>query len=131
MGYAGAGRAWQGPLEGIHDFNHSGTAIEVKDGCRIRQLAADFAPRSAETTGLSALTVARPRLQESASGTSLVDSVKEIRESINRDDPAALADFNERMIRAGYLEIDAAMYFEFRFALHDIAGMRWPAIFPA
>jgi len=122
MGYAGAVRAWQGPMQGIHDFNHSGTAIEVKtvvgagSWLRISRLA------QLETAGLSALVVARPRLQESANGISLVDLVKEIRESMIRDDPTALAEFNERMIRAGYLEIDAAMYSNFRFALHDI---RW------
>jgi len=33
------------------NFNHSGTAIEGEDGCRIRQLAADFAPRSAGDDG--------------------------------------------------------------------------------
>jgi hypothetical protein len=130
MGYAGAVRAWQGPLQGIHDFNHAGTAIEVKtvvgagSWLQISRLA------QLETTGLSALAVARPRLQESAVGTSLVDSVNEIRESMNRDDPAALAEFNERMIRAGYLEIDAAMYSNFRFALHDIRGYEVARDFP-
>ena len=80
MGYAGAVRAWLGPLQGIHDFNQAGTAIEVKtvvgsgNWLRISHLA------QLETTGLSALAVARPRLQESAIGTSLVDSVKNIRE---------------------------------------------------
>lgn len=122
MGYAGAVGAWQGPLQGIHDFNHAGIAIEVKtvlgpgSWLRISRLA------QLETTGLSALAMARPRLHESAIGTSLADSVKEIRDSIGRDDPAALAEFNERMIRAGYLEIDAAMYANSRFTLHDI---RW------
>lgn len=122
MGYAGAVRAWQGPLQGIHDFNHAGTAIEVKTvvGSGNWLQISRFA--QLETTGLSTLAVARPRLQESVSGISLVDSVNEFREAMNRDDPAALAEFNERMIRAGYLEIDAAMYSNFRFALHDI---RW------
>jgi hypothetical protein len=122
MGYTGAVGAWHGPLHGIHDFNHAGIAIEVKtvlglgSWLRISHLA------QLETTGLSALAVARPRLQESAIGTSLAELVKEIRDSMGRDDPAALDQFNERMIRAGYLEIDAAMYANSRFTLHDI---RW------
>src|SRR5437870_542293 len=55
-----------GPMQGIHDFNHAGTAIEVKtvvgsgNWLQISRLA------QLETTGLSALAVARPRIQESA-----------------------------------------------------------------
>jgi hypothetical protein len=130
MGHGGAVRAWRGPLQGIHDFHHAGTAIEVKtvvgagNWLRISRLA------QLETTGLSTLAVARPRLQESAIGLTLSDSVKEIRESIDRDDPAALAEFNERMIRAGYLEIDAAMYANFRVTLHDIGWYQVIRDFP-
>ena len=55
---------------------------------------------------------------------SLPDSVKEIRDEMDRSAPSALTEFNERMIRAGYLEIDAAMYSGFRFILHISAMVR-------
>jgi hypothetical protein len=122
MGYSAAVRAWHGPLEGIHDFNRAGNAIEVKTVAGTGSWLQISRLTQLETEGLSTLVVARPRLQESASGSSLAELVKQIRESIDRDDPATLVEFNERMIRAGYLEINAEMYSTLRFALHDI---RW------
>jgi hypothetical protein len=122
LGYSAAVDAWQGPMNGLHDFSRRGIAIEVKtvlgpgNWLQISRLS------QLDSTGLSALAVARPRLQESANGTSLSDSVLELRGAMQAVEPPALAEFNGRMIRAGYLEIDAPMYENFRFVVHDL---RW------
>jgi hypothetical protein len=83
-----------------------------------------------DSTGLSALAVARPRLQESANGTSLSDSVMELRRAMQAAEPSALAEFNERIIRAGYLEIDAPMYESCCVVLHDLHWFLVSAYFP-
>lgn len=120
LGYPAAVNAWQGPLHGIHDFTGSGVGIEVKTVLGTGNWLHISHFSQLETTGMSVLAVARPRLQESASGTSLVDSVKEIRNEMDLAAPGILAEFNERMIRAGYLEIDAPMYSSLRYTLHDL-----------
>ena len=83
-----------------------------------------------ETKGISVLALARPRLQESASGTSLADTVKEIRDEMDRSAPSALTEFNERMMRAGYIEIDAPMYSGLRYILHSLQWFGVSAGFP-
>lgn len=130
LGYLAAVNAWQGPLHGIHDFTGSGVGIEVKTVLGTGTWLQISRFSQLETTAMSVLAVARPRLQESTSGTSLVDSVKEIRDEIDRSAPSALGEFNERMIRAGYLEIDAPMYSGLRYILHDLQWFGVTAGFP-
>ena len=120
LGYPAAVNAWQGPLHGIHDFTKSGVGIEVKTVLGTGNSLHISSFSQLETMGISVLAVARPRLQESANGTSLADLVNELRGEINRSVPSALAEFNEKMIRAGYLEIDAPMYVGLRYMLHDL-----------
>jgi hypothetical protein len=129
LGYPAAVHAWQGPLQGVHDFSRAGIAIEVKTvvGAGNWLHISHFA--QLETHGISALAIARPRLQETENGTHLAETVKGIREEV-LSMPATLSDFNEKMIRAGYLEIDTAMYDSFRFKLHDICWFRVTPGFP-
>jgi Putative PD-(D/E)XK family member, (DUF4420) len=130
LGYPAAIHAWQGPLQGIHDFNLGGVAIEVKTvvGAGNWLHISHFVQLETKV-GISVLALARPRLQESLNGTSLADTVKEIRDEIHSI-PAALAEFNEKIIRAGYLEIDSAMYTSFRCMLQDLCWFKVAPGFP-
>jgi hypothetical protein len=120
LGYSAAVDAWQGPINGLHDFSRRGVAIEVKTVLGAGNWLQISHFSQLDSTGLSALAVARPRLQESANGTSLSDSVMELRGAMQAAEPSALAEFDERMIRAGYLEIDVPMYENCCFVLHDL-----------
>jgi hypothetical protein len=130
LGYSAAVDAWKGPLKGLHDFSRCGIAIEVKTVLGAGSWLQISRFSQLDSTGLSALAVARPRLQESANGTSLADSVKELRGAMQAAEPSILAEFNERVIRAGYLEIDAPIYENFRFVLHDLCWFEVSAGFP-
>jgi hypothetical protein len=130
LGYSAAVDAWQGPMNGLHDFSRRGIAIEVKTVLGAGNWLQISRFSQLDSTGFSALAVARPRLRESANGTSLVESVKEIRAAMQAAAPSILAEFNERMIRAGYLEIDAPMYEDFRFVLDDLRWFGVSAEFP-
>lgn len=130
LGYAAAVDAWQGPIDGIHDFSRAGVAIEVKTALGVGNWLRISRFSQLDTAGLSTLAVARPRLQEAANGASLAASVKQLREAISASEPFVLARFNERMIRTGYLEIDEPMYAGFRFVLHDLHWYGVSAAFP-
>jgi hypothetical protein len=130
LGYSAAVDAWQGPMNGLHDFSRRGTAIEVKTVLGAGNWLQISRFSQLDSTGLFALAIARPRLQEGANGTSLTESIRELRAAILAAEPAILAEFNERIMRAGYLEIDAPMYETFRFLLHDLRWFGVSAEFP-
>jgi hypothetical protein len=108
--YALATDAWQGPLEGLHDFIRDGSAIEVKSvlgtGTHIHVSRLD----QLETDGLSNLTIVRPRFRLGPDGRSLPQTVNALRSDIAAADPGALAPFDEKLLMAGYLGIDEPLY---------------------
>jgi hypothetical protein len=122
IGFAQAIEAWQGPLDGIHDFSRLGVAIEVKTVLGTGNLLQISHLGQLESIGLSSLAIARARLREDRNGKSLPSTVIEVRDDIIRSAPAALSVFNERLMRAGYLELDAALYDGSSLLLHEIYG---------
>jgi hypothetical protein len=130
IGYADAIEAWQGPLDGIHDFNKLGLAIEVKGTGGVGGLLRISRLDQLETAGLSGLTIVRLRLREDRHGKSLPDVVLEIRIEVGRSTPLAVSSFNERLIRAGYLDLDARLYDGSRFVIDDLYGFAVASGFP-
>jgi hypothetical protein len=108
--YPCAVEAWKGPLDGLHDFSESGVAIEVKSvlgpGTHLQISRFD----QLETDGLSCLIVARPRFREGTDGKSLSQHVLEVRNEIRKSSPGIVSEFDERLLRAGYLDADAPKY---------------------
>lgn len=98
--------AWQGPLDGLHDFNRLGLALEIKSvagiGSRIRISHLD----QLETQGLSQLILMRLQFRESQDGTTLTNLAGEIGDLISREAPHHRPDFDERLLRAGYARLD-------------------------
>ena len=130
IGYSRAIEGWRGPLDGIHDFSRLGVAIEVKTVLGIGHLLHISHLEQLESVGLSALVIARPRLREDPNGKSLSNLVAVIHDEIVRSAPAAVTDFNERLMRAGYLELDTTLYEGSRLVLHEIYGFDVAAGFP-
>lgn len=109
-GYPAAVRAWKGPANGIHDFEEMGTAIEVKSvlgiGTHIHISRID----QLEFAGLSRLVIARLRFRQGQDGQNLPSYVNSLRSDILSKEPVALADFDEKILKAGYLSIDERLY---------------------
>jgi hypothetical protein len=119
-GFAAAAAAWEGPTDGIHDFVQGGIAVEVKSALGIGTLLYVSHLDQLETAGLTRLTIARPRFRQGQDGTSLPEHVKILRTKITATSPGSLAVFDEKLLRAGYLDIDAPLYAETLFIRESI-----------
>jgi Putative PD-(D/E)XK family member, (DUF4420) len=110
IGHSAAVEAWKGPLDGIHDFVAEGCAIEVKSvlgiGTHLRISHID----QLEFDGLSSLAIARVRFRQGNDGKSLPSYVAIVRREIADASPAAVFEFEDRLLRAGYLDVDAQHY---------------------
>jgi Putative PD-(D/E)XK family member, (DUF4420) len=122
IGYSDVVEAWQGPLHGIHDFTLLGVAIEVKATLGVGSLLRISRLDQLESAGLSALVIARVRLREDGNGKSLCGAVLEIRNAIARSAPSALSVFNEKLMRAGYLDLDSRLYDGLSVVMQEIYG---------
>lgn len=102
--------AWQGPLDGVHDFVFGTGAIEVKTTVS----ASGFPATVGSLEQLDDLLV-RPiflagvKLAMNASGRTLPELVDELR-GMMFDDHAALSDFNIRLLHGGFFDIYADRY---------------------
>lgn len=109
-GHSSAVEAWKGPIDGIHDFVEGGTAIEVKSvlgiGTHIHISRID----QLEFSGLSSLTIARVRFRQGQDGKSLPSQVEGLRREIADVSPATVPEFEDRLLRAGYLDADTPLY---------------------
>lgn len=122
IGTANAVRAWQGPSDGLHDFHRAGTSIEVKTTSGIERRLAISTLDQLDTNAISRLVLARARLREAPGGKSLADVVEEVTTEVRTAAPSALADFENLLTRAGYLELDVDLYRSSRFEVHDMYG---------
>jgi hypothetical protein len=128
FGYLAAVDAWQGPLDGLHDFEALGIAIEVKSVLGIGTLLRIAPEDQIEPVGLSGLVIARPRFREDPAGQSLAESVAALRADIAQAAPAALSSFNDKMLRAGY--VDGESDESPRVILNDLYGFEVLGSFP-
>jgi hypothetical protein len=109
-GYPTAVEAWKGPIDGIHDFVGPGLTIEVKSVLGIGTHLYISRLDQLESVGLSQLVIARLRFRQGPGGESLSGYVKNIRREISSRYPTALYPFEEKLLRAGYLDLDATLY---------------------
>ncbi|MBI5138086.1 MAG: PD-(D/E)XK motif protein [Nitrospirae bacterium] len=102
--------AWQGPLDGLHDFVFGQGAIEVKctasdDGFVVTAGSLEqLDPRLAHPLYLAGV-----RLRPDATGRSLPDVVESVRRRVD-DNVAARAVLDTLLLRAGYVDAFAGRY---------------------
>ena len=109
VGYSNAISAWGGPLDKVHDFTAHGIALEVKCVNGIGNHLRISTLNQLETEGLRLLLVVRVRLREDPTGRTLGDFVSQIRARVAETCNAG-PDFDERLLRLGYLETDNFLY---------------------
>ena len=130
IGHAAAIESWLGPLDGIHDFSRSGVAVEVKSilgiGSHLRISHLD----QLRTEGIAGLAIARLRFSETPDGNSLADEVAAMRGLLDREAPQVRAEFDDRMLRAGYLDFRREDDDVVRAALQDLCGYEVREGFP-
>jgi hypothetical protein len=122
--------AWSGPLDAVHDFQNEGVAIEVKTTLGISQQIRISLLDQLSSRGLEALLLARVRLQESPSGKTLPELVAAVRTVLAEKFPNAVASFEDKLLRAGYLDVDIDIYASTRNALNDIRVFHVTEAFP-
>jgi hypothetical protein len=103
IGFSQAVACWGGPMDGLHDFLGHGTAIEVKSTLGTGQHMRISSASQLDTTGLERLLIGRPRFCEDPAGITLADLATTIRSEIAMQAPSVLADFNDKLLRAGFI----------------------------
>ena len=130
IGLAQALDAWSGPLDALHDFQNAGIAAEVKTTVGVSQHIRISRIDQLNSHGLTALLLVRVRLQESPAGKTLPEHVAGVRTILTEKFPNAVAPFEEKLMRAGYLDTDADLYGALKTALHEIHGFHVTETFP-
>jgi hypothetical protein len=123
-------RAWLGPVSGIHDFEGAGLAIEVKATVGPSHYIRISHLDQLDSTGLAGLILVRARFQEAADGRTLPEAVSAVRASLVKDHPSASAEFDEKLMRAGYLDADAEVYASMRTWMQELQGFDVSDTFP-
>jgi hypothetical protein len=130
VGHSAGVEAWKGPLNGIHDFVSGGGAIEVKSVLGIGTHLHISHIDQLEFSGLSSLTIARVRFRQGHDGISLPNHVAAIRREIADSSPSTVPEFEDRLLRAGYLDLDASLYSSTLFVQDDLCCYRVEGNFP-
>lgn len=120
-GATSALHAWTGPLGGVHDFSFAAGAIEVKTTARLPPppfIVNGLGQLDERTVGK--LLLAHVQLELRPDGTSLPEVVAALRGVLQAMEPAALAEFDDRLLEAGYVQAHAARYIEHCYALNTI-----------
>jgi hypothetical protein len=107
---AGAVEAWQGPLNGLHDFSSGSGAMEIKTTVSVNAFPARV--RSLEQLDPSLkqpLFLVGVRLAVSSAGRTLPDIIDLLRDRL-AGEPLTLSAFESRLLHAGYLDALADHY---------------------
>lgn len=130
VGYPAALDAWEGPVDGLHDFVRHGIAIEVKSLFGVGNLLRISRLDQLESKGLSRLLVARPKFREDREGKSLPAKVSEVRSEIALSAPVTKLALDEKLLRAGYLDSDDEQYDSLRLLLYELYAFEVARDFP-
>jgi hypothetical protein len=96
--------AWQGPLNGLHDFSWGSGAIEVKTTVSVNVFPARVGSLEQLDPSLKQpLYLVGVRLAVSSTGRTLPESVGMLRDRL-AGDPPTLSVFENRLLHAGYLD---------------------------
>lgn len=129
-GWNAAVEAWLGPTGGLHDFARRGTGIEVKTSCGVASLVDISSLDQLDDTGLSNLLLAHVHVAEAASGFHLPGLVEETIRDLAAASPAAVRPFQETLLAAGYVDVDAYLYLSRTFQTLSIRFCRVDPSFP-
>lgn len=130
IGYEAAVEGWFGPLDGIHDFSRSGVGIEVKAVAGGGNLLRISRLDQLDRRGLSTLLIARPRFQEVPGGRTVLTAVRDIRDALDQSAAGARPAFDDRLLRAGLVEVDRQGFPFASFVLQDLYGFEVREEFP-
>jgi hypothetical protein len=130
IGLARAIAAWRGPMDGIHDFEAVGVALEVKASIGLSHHVRISRLDQLDSEGLGALLLLRVRFHEEPEGNTLPETIRLLRERIEGESPGAAVEFADKLMRTGYLDTDAEIYGSTRTVLDDIHGFRIHEEFP-
>jgi hypothetical protein len=120
VGFPQAIAGWTGPVDGIHDFELGGLAIEVKSAIGVSHHVRISRLDQLDTEGLNHLILARARFHEAPEGLTLPEVIGGLRKIINDTHPASMDEFSDRIMRIGYLDADAEFYASTRTVLTDL-----------
>jgi hypothetical protein len=102
--------AWQGPLDGVHDFVLGAGALEVKSTVAASGFPATISSlEQLDDALVNPILLACIRLRIDAPGLTLPAQVAHIRDLL-AGASASLADFNARVLSAGFLDMAADRY---------------------
>jgi Putative PD-(D/E)XK family member, (DUF4420) len=76
------------------------------------------------------LVLARVRFREAPGGLTLPEVIGTLRKRLEQDHPSAVAEFGEKLMRAGYLDADAEVYGLMRTVVQDLHGFGVSGDFP-
>jgi hypothetical protein len=120
---------WEGPLNGIHDFNFIGGAVEVKSTTSLNNFIASIGSLDQlDPTIKFPLYLAGVRLEKSEAGRNVSSQVSDLR-SLIKEDVEALFALNTKVVQAGFLDSSAAMYSK-RFIRREIFLIEISGSFP-
>lgn len=109
LGYA-AVQSWTGPSKESHDFRLSRVEFEVKTTHRDRRLHEIHGLNQLQASkGFELFLISLRAVVAGSGGESLSDLVQENRDMV-KGNPKALNDYEAKLVMAGYLEEDAALY---------------------
>lgn len=110
--------AWQGPMEGLHDFAFGNGAIEVKTTMSPNGFPATIGSlEQLDNLLVRPLYLVGIRLASNTSGETLPEKIGELRD-LMRDAPVTLAILNSRLIHSGFIDA-VANYYTRRFIKTD------------
>lgn len=102
--------AWQGPLNGLHDFRFESGAIEVKTTLAAIGFRAHIASLDQLDPATAApLFMAGVRISASADGRKLTEQVERVREALANNTQAS-EEFDRRLLYTGFLDVESESF---------------------
>ena len=122
-------KAWNGPLDGLRDFELGFGAIEVKTTIASAGLVAKIGSlEQLDDTNCKPIFLGAVKYALTENGQTLPEKIYAIRERLDSD-PITLSEFDDRVIAAGYLAAHSTRYHR-RFSLREIAMIEVGENFP-
>lgn len=121
--------AWNGPLDGLRDFELGFGAIEVKTTVASAGLVAKIGSlEQLDDTNCKPIFLGAVKYALTESGQTLPEKISAIRTQLESD-PITLSEFDDRVLAAGYMPAHSPQYHR-RFSLREIAMLEVGENFP-
>lgn len=119
---------WTAPTDGLHDFEQSGHALEIKSSAGVATSLRISSLDQLDDEGLRALDLLHVRLIETPEGRSLAEVIQAVADLLP-DDPARRA-FDNALLRRGLMPDDSAARTSLVVALRSLSAFRVAHGFP-